>query len=55
MEEKVVMKNGYMGKIHSYHIHGKTYDVDGNQIEEVHDKDCFCCREDLFKSLWKKN
>lgn len=46
---KEVLKNGYAGQLGGYRIHGKSYDVDGNQIEEVHEEDCFCCRKNLFK------
>ena len=37
------MKNGLIGELAGYRINGKTYDVDGNVIEEVHEEDCFCC------------
>ena len=43
------LKNGYIGELAGYRIGGKTYDPDGKQIEETHEKDCFCCRVNLFK------
>ena len=50
-----VMKNGFIGKLNGYRIHGKSYDVDGNEIDEIHEKDCFCCRKDLFKGSLPKD
>ena len=49
MKDKV-LKNGLIGKFNGYHIHGKSYDKNGKEIKEVHEKDCYCCRKDLFKS-----
>jgi len=47
--KEIIMENGIMGAFNGYRIHGKSYDNKGNQINEVHKKDCFCCRANLLK------
>lgn len=43
------LKNGYVGELAGYRIHGKTYDADMKEIkDDSHEKDCFCCRKDLL-------
>lgn len=44
------MKKGLMGKFAGYRIRGKSYNPEGNLIEEKHEADCFCCRKNLLKS-----
>lgn len=39
---------GYVGALRGYRFQGKSYDADGKEIAEVHEKDCFCCRENLL-------
>lgn len=43
-----ILKNGKMGDVRGYRIHGKSYDVNGNEVDEIHEEDCFCCRKNLF-------
>jgi hypothetical protein len=45
-----VLKNGLVGKLAGYNVHGKTYDTEGNLIPcaTPHSEDCFCCCESLF-------
>lgn len=49
MEDKVI-KNGIVGKLSGYRIHGKSYDALSNEVTEQHEEDCVCCREVLIKS-----
>lgn len=42
-------KNGIVGHLKGYRVNGKSYDTEGNEIEEKHEADCFCCRDDLFR------
>lgn len=48
MKEKV-QKNGRIGKLDGFRIHGKSYDADMNEFDEKHEEDCACCRKNLFK------
>lgn len=43
------IKTGYIGELAGYRIHGKTFDTEGNEIEETHEKDCACCKLLGFK------
>lgn len=43
-----ILKNGVVGKFAGYRVNGKSYDTDGNEVEEIHEEDCYCCRKDLF-------
>lgn len=42
------IRNGLMGKLNGHRIHGKSYDADGNEFIEKHEKDCPCCRDNLL-------
>lgn len=42
------IKTGYIGELAGYRIHGKTFDTEGNKVEETHEKDCACCRSNLL-------
>lgn len=44
------IKNGYVGKLFGYRIHGKSYDTELNEVVEIHEEDCFCCRKNLFNT-----
>jgi hypothetical protein len=46
-ENKEEMKTGYAGEFGGYRLHGKSFDADGNEIKDKHDKDCFCCKDIL--------
>lgn len=46
--EKEILKNGYIGKLAGYRVHGESYDTEGNEIHEVHEEDCVCCCKNLF-------
>lgn len=37
-----------LGEFGGYRIGGKTYDEHGNEIEEEHEEDCFCCRKNIL-------
>ena len=52
MEDKA-FKNGLVGKLAGFRVNGKTYDADGNEIKEQHEKDCFCCRKQLLNPATK--
>ena len=43
-----ILKNGYIGKLAGYRVNGKSYDAEGNEVEEEHEDDCLCCRKNLF-------
>ena len=47
-QREVNLKNGLIGTLNGYRVNGKSYDPEGNEIDEVHEKDCFCCRKTLF-------
>jgi hypothetical protein len=49
-----ILKNGFIGSFNGYRIHGKSYGVDGNEVEERHEPDCVCCHKDLFKGKLKE-
>lgn len=49
--KKDIIKNGFIGYFNGWRIGGKTYDPEGNEIKEKHEKDCFCCRKSLFKKI----
>ena len=42
-------KNGLIGTLLSWRVNGKSYDSQWNEIEEVHENDCLCCRKYLLK------
>lgn len=48
MEEKDTVKNGLVGKFLGWRRNGKTYDVNGKEIKDKHEQDCFCCRKSLL-------
>lgn len=47
MEDDAV-KNGLIGDFTGWRLGGKSFDPDGNEIEETHEEDCFCCRLNLL-------
>lgn len=46
--DKEPLKNGFVGTLSGFRIGGKSYGPDGNELEEKHESDCFCCRENLL-------
>jgi hypothetical protein len=48
MESEKILKMGLVGKLNGCRIHGKSYNEKGEEIEEEHEADCFCCRESLL-------
>lgn len=47
--DEELLKNGEVGKIVGYRVHGRSYDTDGNEVQEVHEEECTCCRKNLFQ------
>ncbi len=47
MEEKAI-KTGIMGAFNGWRVGGKSFDAEGNETPEIHEKDCLCCRDRLF-------
>lgn len=47
MEDEAV-KTGLIGDFKGWRVGGKSFDPDGNEIEEKHEDDCFCCRRNLL-------
>lgn len=45
------LKDGFIGSYNGYRINGKSYDVSGNEINEKHEVDCFCCRADILGKM----
>lgn len=45
-----ILKNGHVVKLAGYRVNGKSYDTEGSEIKEVHEKDCFCCRKNIMKT-----
>lgn len=41
-------KKERVGKFAGFRVHGKTYDPDGKETPEKHEKNCFCCRENIM-------
>lgn len=48
MGEDEIIKNGVIGKFCGWRINGKSYDGEGNEIDDKHEEDCVCCRKNLF-------
>lgn len=48
MEDNFIMKNGYIGRLNGWRIRGKSFDSQGNEIDEIHEKYCVCCRDNLL-------
>lgn len=47
--EEPAVKNGLVGRLDGYRLHGKSYDANGVEFEETHEANCLCCRKELFK------
>lgn len=47
MNDKAI-KTGYLGEFKGWRLNGKSYDPQGNEIPETHEKDCLCCRNNLL-------
>lgn len=41
--DEEVLKNGVVGSLAGWRLGGKSYTPEGELIDEVHGKDCFCC------------
>lgn len=48
-----VLKNGFIGNLTKYRIQGKTYSPNGEEIQEIHEKECFCCKKNLLDKTKK--
>jgi len=47
-KKRTVKKKGLI--FHGFRVHGKTYAPDGTLISEKHEADCFCCRDNIFRT-----
>lgn len=50
MTPEKIIKTGFAGVLAGYRIHGRSFDTEGNETQEPHEEDCFCCKEELMAS-----